>query len=291
MTLGDRIKKYFAFCGLFTFLLTISNMPAPALGNSNAKNWVVYYHNELPPSAFEDYDIVVFDSEHHPSIQSVQATGATVYGYISLGEVEQYRSHFKAVKKDGILLRENVNWPGSYYVDMRSRAWTERVIYELVPEILRSGFDGIFIDTLDNPIELEHEDPVKYRGMADAAAMLVRTIAAEFPETKIIVNRGYEILPQVASVITGVLGESVYTTYDFEEKRAKPTTEDDYTYQVDILKSLKKINPDLVVLTLDYWDINDTQRVRELYAKQRANGFLPYIATVDLHKLIPEPAP
>lgn len=291
MILGDRIKKYFAFCGLFTFSLSVSNMPTPALGNTDAKNWVVYYHNELPPSAFEDYDIVVFDSEHHPSIQSVQATGATVYGYISLGEVEQYRSHFEAVKEDGILLRENINWPGSYYVDMRSRAWTERVIYELVPEILRSGFDGIFIDTLDNPIELEWEDPVKYRGMADAAAMLVRTIAAEFPETKIIVNRGYEILPKVATAITGVLGESVYTTYDFQEKRAKPTTEDDYTYQVDMLKGLKKINPDLVILTLDYWDISDTQRVRELYAKQRANGFLPYVATVDLHKLIPEPAP
>ncbi|HAD25112.1 MAG TPA: hypothetical protein DDW95_12775 [Alphaproteobacteria bacterium] len=291
MRLGNRLKRYVLLCGLLTITVVVCNMPYPALGNSNPKNWVVYYHNELPPSAFEDYDIVVFDSEHHPSIQSVQAAGATVYGYISLGEVEQYRSHFEAVKKDGILLRENVNWPGSYYVDMRSRAWTERVIYELVPEILRSGFDGIFIDTLDNPIELEQEDPVKYRGMADAAAMLVRTIAAEFPETKIIVNRGYEILPQIAASITGVLGESVYTTYDFEEKRAKPTTKDDYTYQVDMLKSLKKINPDLIVMTLDYWDISDTQRVRELYAKQRSNGFLPYVATVDLHKLIPEPAP
>lgn len=44
-------------------------------------------------------------------------------------------------------------------------------------------------------------------------------------------------------------------------------------------------------MTLDYWNPADTAGLRRIYRAQRANGFLPYVATVELDRLVPEPGP
>ena len=64
---------------------------------------------------------------------------------------------------------------------------------------------------------------------------------------------------------------------------------EDYWFQVDALKAAGALNPRLSLHTLDYWDPADVAGVRAIYDLQRANGFSPYVATVELDRLIPEP--
>lgn len=252
-------------------------------------SWVVYYSDRAALEELIKYDLLVFDSEVHPPLDPLTDRDKILLGYISLGEVEDYRYYFNDVKSDGILLQENKNWKGSYFADIRSRLWVSRVIEQMIPDILRRGFDGLFIDTLDNPIYLENEDPEKYRGMKDAAVRLVRSIRLHYPSIKIMINRAYEILPEVGLYIDMVLGESMFTDYDFEKKSYYVVPIYRYQSQVNLLKDVKKRMPHLKIFTLDYWETSDISGIVRIYKEQRANGFEPYVATIELDRIVSEP--
>ncbi len=251
--------------------------------------WAVYYHNSLPPEAFDSYSLVVLDSDAHPDISPLLESGKTVLGYISLGEVAEYRSWYKEVENKGLLLRENQFWPGSYLIDLRDQRWTKKVIEELIPNILKQGFSGIFIDTMDNASELERIDPVKYRGMTSSAADLIKAIRLNYPEIKIMLNRGYDLLPLVGDVIDITLGESVYSTYNHGTKSYELVNKKLYKQQVKILHNAARKFPSLQIYTLDYCDPKDEERIKTIYSTQRSNGFTPFVSTIALDKLIKEP--
>lgn len=263
--------------------------PAPAADPESAGPWAVYYSDAAPLQAFERYKLLVLDSDQHPPIEPLAERGKMLLGYISLGEVENYRSYYGDVKSEEILFDENPHWKGSYFVDVRSPLWTKRVIEELVPDILRQGFDGLFLDTLDNPPHLERVDPEKYRGMTEAAAVLIRTLRRNYPSIPIMMNRGYELIPHVGNQIDFILGESVYADYDFDKKvyRRVPTAL--YEEQVRILKAAKTRFPRLRIFTLDYWDPKDRREIADIYRVQRENGFEPYVSTVALDTIVLEP--
>jgi uncharacterized protein (TIGR01370 family) len=253
--------------------------------------WVAYYSDQAPPEAFQRYSLLVLDSASHPPLSSLAANGKILLGYISLGEVENYRSWFTEVQAEGILLKENPNWKGSFYVDVRDPRWTERVLNRIIPGILAEKFTGIFLDTLDNPVELERADPERHRGMRSAAASLVCGIRARFPGITIMMNRAYELLPEVEPHIDMLLGECVITTYNFESQTYEFVPRAEYLEHRQILREAKKRRPSLRIFTLDYWNPSDHRVLRRIYRIQRANGFEPYVATIGLDRIVEEPPP
>ena len=253
-----------------------------------AIQWAAYYAEAVPPGGFAGFNLLVLDSDFHPELKPLIQSGKTVLGYISIGEVEDVRTHFKEVKAEGLLRGENPNWKGSHFVDVRDRRWRNRV-KALVREILKKGFHGVFLDTVDDAEFLEQTEPAKNKGMNDAMATLVIEVRKEFPGARIAVNRGYSILPKIAGSIDYVLGECVLADYDFQAKTYRRVPQELYKEQVQILQSAQRQNPNLTVLTLDYWDPRDTRGIAQIYSEQRRNGFQPYVATIELDRLIPEP--
>lgn len=251
--------------------------------------WVVVYTEKPTIEQFRDYSLIVLDSKYHPPLRPLLEQRKTVIGYISLGEVEDHRDYVKEVEKEGILLARNPNWPESRYVDVRDQRWTRRVVEELVPRLLHQGFQGIFIDTLDNPPDLERRDPVRYKGMTEASANLVKAIRRHYPRMYIMLNRAYEILPAVEGQIDSVLGESVFTEIDFEKKTYRLSETKTYRLQVEWLQAARKRQPKLKVYTLDYWKPEDVAGVIRIYAEQRKNGFIPYVSVKDLDRIYKEP--
>ncbi|MDP1975143.1 MAG: endo alpha-1,4 polygalactosaminidase [Alphaproteobacteria bacterium] len=253
------------------------------------KPWAAYYADKVPLSSFDPYDLIVFDSQDHPQLKPLSDRGKTLLGYLSLGELEKIRSYYRAVKSENILLDENKNWPGSYFVDVRSKFWAKRVIEELIPQLLHKGFHGVFIDTLDNPIELERQDPEKFKGMRDASVTLIKAIRYHYPQIPIMVNRAFEILPELGEHITMVLGESMYSSYDFTNKKYQKVNENDYRDLVSKLQNFKKSFPKIRVMSLDYWNPEESDEIKKIYNIQRANGFEPFVSVLKLDHLTTEP--
>lgn len=276
-------------CGFAAIVPGIADAAERLKEGTVGKPWLVYYKEKAPLEAFEPYGILVLDSHYHPPLRPLSERGKVLLGYISLGEVENHRAWYAKVRRWGILKDENPHWKGSYYVDLRDPRWTTLVIEELIPAILRRGFDGLFFDTLDNPIYLEEGAPQKWKGATEAAARLVKAIRRHYPDIPLMLNRGYALLPMVEGEIDMVLGESVYADYDFDKKKNRLVEPKLYREQVKLLQESKRRQPKLRIMTLDYWDPSDTEGIRRIYKEQRANGFEPYVATVELDRIVPEP--
>jgi polysaccharide biosynthesis protein PelA len=260
----------------------------PAAGVSAPIRWAAYYSETQPAGGLTPFDLLVLDNEYFPPLQPLLKRGATVLGYISVGEVEHNRYYFKDVRAQGLLLGENADWKGSYYVDVRDRRWRDRV-RSVVRETLRKGFTGVFLDTVDNAEYLEAKDPVKFRGMNSAMAALILDIRKEFPGIRIAVNRGFSILSRIAPAIDYELAESVYTTYDFGTRKHSLVPQDAYRQQVELLQAARRHNPRLQILSLDYWNPADRAGISRIYEAQRANGFHPYVSTIALDTIVEEP--
>lgn len=272
----------------FDILLMLTSVMLAGAGASR-RPWVVYYSDGAHAEEFRNYDLIVFDSEVHPPLAPIAARGARVLGYLSLCEVERQRNGYAAAKDAGLLAGKNPSWPDSYYVDVRDPRWRKIVVGQLAPKILSSGFQGLFLDTLDDAAELEQRDPKKFRGMKAAAIELVREIRQAAPGTTLMVNRGYDLLPEIAASVDIVLGESVYATYDFATKKYHRVAGEDYRDQVALLTKLRSAKPSLRICTLDYWDPGDRGGMRQIYREERSHGFDPYVATISLDQLVREP--
>lgn len=278
------MKFFLSFYSLITGLLF-----SHGYADEPPKRWVVHYGENLPVEDYKDYSVIVLEPDQRPPINLLLEQGKTVLGYISLGEVSKDRSYFNSVKEEGILFEKNPNWPDAYYVDMRNKKWTSRVIDDLIPAILFQRFSGIFIDTIDNAETMEKQDPVKYRKMQEAAIKLIKTIRLHFPDMKIMLNRGFSILPYVAKEINSVLAESILALHNFKTGENTWIKPEYYAEIVKELKEAQKINPQLEIYTLDYWDLNDPNGIKKIYETQRAQGFIPYVATLKLNEIVPEP--
>lgn len=265
-------------------------IPVLGAGPARAERFVVFYGAEAPAAAFAGYQRAVLDSDAHPPLAPLKAMGLEVFGYLSLGEAERIRGHFAQAKAAGVLLDANPNWPGAYYVDLRSPRWRDIVLERLVPAILAQGFDGVFLDTLDDAAFLEQRDPRRFAGMTQAAADLIRAIRQRFPGIRLMLNRAYEIHDLVGGELDSVLGEAVLTSYDFRRKQYEWKSASDVRWQVERLDRVRQRNPAVRVFTLDYWNPRDTAAVAKLYRESRRRGYVPYVATIDLHAIIPEPA-
>ncbi len=253
------------------------------------KKWLLFYGEKAPFEVLSNYQLLVLESHNHPPLAGLIEQRIPVLGYLSLGEVGSERPYFDQLKQDKLFLGENPHWKGSHFVDLRDRRWITLVIEKLVPAILFQRFDGIFIDTLDNAGFLEQQDGFHHSGMKTAAINLIKAIRLHYPHIKIMVNRAYDLLPDLLPYIDMVLGESMYSTYNFETKKYELVAPEVYQERVKFLKKMQSEKPALEVYTLDYWNLEDTKKIKEIYKFERNNGFNPYVATIELDTIVPEP--
>lgn len=267
---------------LLFLLFAMTAMPAYA---EETPRWAAYYGAKEPWESFKDYHVVVFDADRHPQVRPLTGQGSDVLAYLSLVEVQPSRPYFPALRRAGLVIDRGEKL--APIVDIRKPEWMAFVIEKIVPLYARDGFTGLMLDTVDTAAHLEATEPQKYKGMSDAAARTVRHIRMHYPYLKLMMNRGFDILPAVEDDLDMVLAESIYI--DSRNLPARPFPPAHYRDVLDMLAAARESNPALVTLSLDYWDMKDAQGVKDIYRRQREAGIVPYVATHDLQTLYAEP--
>lgn len=253
----------------------------------NWKNWAVFYGWDLDATKFRGYDLIVLDPGFRGSLATVAQWGASLLGYLSVGEVRQTTDLYDIAGSASALLSESPNWPGVFYVDVRSSKWRHAMVERAVELVTVRGFNGVFLDTLDSPPYLETTEPVGFVGMGRAAIEIVRDIRRALPDALIVVNRGYLLLPDLVEYLDGVVAESLITTYSVNGfEWVQPEIVDQ---QLELLLPAKRQKPPVHILSLDYWDPQDPQTIKEIYARERSIGHLPYVSDILLGEVVPEP--
>ena len=60
-----------------------------------------------------------------------------------------------------------------------------------------------------------------------------------------------------------------------------------HRWQTGQLHEARRLRPDLKLFSLDYWSPRDPEGIARIYAEARRNGFVPYVATIDLTEIVP----
>ncbi len=290
------MAKHSFFKRSMTFLMMMAGCASPQKPVQTAtapeaeagERWIAYYDNIASVDYFKSYDLVVFDGQHYPAAFNSLQPHTTVLGYLSIGEVHGHAPEAAELKSSGAVIGANGEW-SSYIIDPRNKEWRSLILDKKIPALVAAGFDGIMLDTLDSPLSIDSSKQ-ENAAIRAASVSLVRDIRTRYPNMKLMLNRGFELLDPLAGYIDYTLAESTFAKYMGPNK--KPTIWDHSAQRpiVDILRRAREKNPQLRIYTLDYWDMNDVEGVQFIYQVQRMRGFIPYVASPDLRTTHAEPA-
>lgn len=256
-----------------------------ALGKNKNQisSWACYYGSQDESDKLSVFDLVVSAVDgQKPALLREQ--GVKVLVYVSLGEVAGNGPYYAEAEKLGLLVRHNENWD-SWVVDVRRPEWKEMLLKRIIPDALTAGYDGLFFDTLDSPIDMQRRDPDSFKGTERSCVELIESIRQAYPRLLLCQNRGFEIVRRTAPFIDYLLIEGLSSIMDLSSGVRSDVSESDRDYLLAKTESAIKANPDLVVLSLDYSPVDDVQAVNKAYEFSRKQGFVPYVSTPDLNNV------
>lgn len=224
-----------------------------------------------------EYETVVIDAEfvEKDLISSLKSNGQTVYSYLNIGSIEDFRENFDDFS--GIILGEYDNWEGEYWVDVSLKKWQE-YIAKTAENYLNIGIDGFFIDNCDVYYNFQTDE------IFNGLVTILENLRTE--NTKIIINGGDTFVKKyntdcgnLLKILTGVNQETVFSGIDFKENSFFTAKNSDKEYYLSYLKSLS--NSDIEVFLLEYTQSKKLEKAVENYCQK--NDWKFYISnSIDL---------
>ncbi|MCJ8346450.1 endo alpha-1,4 polygalactosaminidase, partial [bacterium] len=222
--------------------------------------FLIYYGHQIPDYELYKYDDLVIDPDQYHNVWDFPNRS---YAYISMGEIEKFRSYYRLMDKKKVLTEVNPDWPDARYVSLKNGIWKDYLLNKVIPSILEKGYKGIFLDTLDSLLVSKQNRKL----ILD----LINSIKKRFPKLKLMANRGLSLLKDID--VDSVLLESTLSHYDFNSKHHSIADEPEF-----------KIPKRIQIFSLDYWPRKDQKTIRKLYKRAVSKGYIPLISTIDLQK-------
>lgn len=263
-----------------------------------AASFCINYSATPDVAALRDFDFCILSPDARVDVAALKRAGHTPYAYLSVVEVAKdaaYRTEVAARKIP--LLGKNDIWQGDL-ADVAQPAWADFVVDTLADSAAQKGFGGFFLDTADSVELLEKKFPQRGPAFRDGLVALIRQLKAKFPQHRIILNRGFPMLARLTGSVDGVLVESLFQKYDFAAKRYVPETKQGTEWLLNNLRTISQAG--VPVYVVDYVNPADTRLAETTARRIAAEGFVPFISTVELDgrflapvplkRAVPEPA-
>lgn len=250
------------------------------------RHWAAIYAPPADPLALAAYDLVVLEADHAVPPEPLRAAGTCVIAYLSLGEIHRTRPIWARARAAGLLLGGNSRWPDASFVDPRSPQWHRMVVDEIAPDLLSRGYDGFFLDTIDDAAYLED---LGTKGAKDGMLDLVGRLRRRFPGAIVIANGGLGLMPRLGDLVDAFAHESVWTRFDFGTRTYSRRPEPEAAARLSALRRSSE-QAGKPFFPLEYAGPDDTETRAWIYRTARAHGLAPYVGPIELDRLIPEPA-
>ncbi len=246
-------------------------------GSLSDKSVIIYYGDKIsyPMVGIHDYIIV------QPTLTNVYTHGFDVYkdkmyAYVSIGEIDKNIKEYSKVKKSWILTK-NRTW-GSDVLDLTNPEYQEFFFKEMIEPQMKRGFKNFFFDTLDS-YQLVKQSSAQMEKSKEALAFIINTFHKRYPDSKLIINRGFGIIDRVYESVNAVLFESYYRGLNGKLEYKKMSDNDREWLDIQIAK-IKAHNLD--VICVDYVDPKDKKLAKEVVKKIEKKGMIPYVGDKDL---------
>jgi hypothetical protein len=234
-----------------------------------------FYGKDVPPELFAHYDRVVVEPDHFAAVP--RSPRAEVIAYVSVGEVHRTRAWHKELPRR-LFLGRNDAW-GSDVVDTRSAEWRTFLLDRVIEPLWTRGYRGFFLDTLDS-YERFAASSRDREVHARQIGAIVAAIKQRHADAKLVLNRGFAVLPH-APKVDGFVVESLLSTCDPAATacRAVSAAETDA-----LLRRLRDVEQRfrLPITVIDYAPTSDLPGRRSLAKRILDLGFEPWVSTPKL---------
>lgn len=198
--------------------------------------------------------------------------------YVGLGEAHRTRPYFGKIPKDW-LLGQNPSW-GSLVIDQTQPAWPDFFLAQVIVPLWKRGYRGFFLDALDS-YELYVKSPEERERQAQGLVAVIRRVKKAYPDARLVLNRGFGILPAVHDQIFAVAFESLFRGWDAGRGKFTEVPEQDRFYLLDQAAQVTK-KYGLPVIAIDYAPSHDRDLMRATADRIRDVGLIPWVTTPGL---------
>lgn len=236
---------------------------------------VAFYYADKPPiDILSQFDRLVLEPDNITAtqLQQLTADNAAAFAYLSIGEVGPTRDYARDIHADWVL-GKNPTWD-SQVLDL-ANTQLQQFLVNRVAELHANGYQGVFLDTMDS-FNLFAKSAESKAAQQAGLIKIIRRIAIEYPELRIITNRGFEVIDQLAEYVEAVAAESLYASWDNAGQRYKSVSDNDRQWLLSKLDHVKnKLGLD--VIAIDYLPPASRDEARAVARKIAQHGYIPWV--------------
>jgi hypothetical protein len=253
---------------------------AAACTSAGAAPSVALFYGSRPPlDELKAFDVAVVDPGHGSDPIAYGDGPSRLYAYVSVGEAHPTRPWFKDIPADWEL-GKNRAW-GSSVLDLARTQWTDFLVERVFAPLWARGYRGFFLDALDSyRLAADVDATAQQRGLV----ALIEALHRRFPGIQLILNRGFEVVPQVRDKISMVAAESLYRGWDASSRRYLEVKPADREWLLGQLRDVRDRHG-IPVLAIDYVDPSDRLAARAVAERIRGLGIVPWVADAALESL------
>lgn len=242
---------------------------------STCKNDVLVCYGKLNPNHIKGYKYVILESEQYSEaeVNLIKQHNELVLCYISLGEVNEHSKSFSEFKH--LVSDKNTTW-NSYYLNITTDA-TRTVLKKIISKQLEKGFDGLFLDNIDNY--------GSYGQQSDQRSDLITfldELRILYPAHFFMQNAGMELIDATYNKINAVAFESVASDYRFKTQTYQVREFRNYKAYLNKIKLLHK-NYKLPIILIEYAD--DYSLFKKIESRIKPTKWSYFIGKIELQNV------
>ena len=249
-----------------------SLLVSDAFGNGINKNSVFVCYGRLEPESIKGYSYVILESKYYTfyEVHRIKSQNEKVVAYISLGEINENSAYFQQFNSD--FSGKNEVW-NSHYLNLKSEK-TIALLMKMVDNILANGYDGLFLDNIDN-----FSDYGPQSNQKALVVQLIKRIKTDYFNHILIQNAGLEFINETGQYIDSIVVESVASNFTFEDNSYKLRDEFEFETYFSKLVSIKN-QYHLPILLIEY---ANTIQLRDAIEKRiKPSRFDYFIGNINL---------
>jgi peptidoglycan/xylan/chitin deacetylase (PgdA/CDA1 family) len=268
-----------SFLVLLAVALCLVGGAAPQAMAAAVPAVALHYGADAPLEELKAFDIVVVEPDHGFDPVRYRKPYSELFAYVAVGEIQPSRSYAKAIPAEHLLAANN-DW-GSKVIDLSWPEWPTFVAEVIVRPLWEKGYRGFFLDTLDSYRLAKGVDEVaQQRGLI----AVIETLHRQYPGIRLMLNRGFEVVPAVRDKVMMVAAESLFKGWNAGSRRYVDVTENDRAWLLEQLRQVRDAYG-IPVLAIDYLPPNARKEMRETVTRIHALGIEPWVTDGQLGTL------
>ena len=193
------------------------------------------------------YETVVIDAQYFngSDITSMKRNGQTVYSYLNVGSIEDFREYYDAFYD--ITFAEYENWDEERWVNVSQKKWQDFILYDLSDELLEKGVDGFFIDNVDVYYYSDENNDI-YNGLCTILRGLKKKTYLSINGGDIFVTRYLKENKNIDDVMDGVNQETIFSKINWDDETFGENDKEETQYFKQYVETVAKEKKDVYLL-------------------------------------------